>query len=70
MEVIVFLFANVVKICQFKAKDSEVKICSLCLGNNSNDFTINNMKKRVLKGNVQVFSVDYNSIATNNILDI
>ena len=70
MEVIVFLFANAVKICQFKAKDSEVKIYSLCLGNNSNDFTINNMKKRVLKGNVQVFSVDYNSIATNNILDI
>ena len=30
---------------QFKAKDSEVKPYLLCLGNISQDFTINNMKK-------------------------
>ena len=28
-----FLFVNAIKICQFKAKDSEIKIYSLCLGN-------------------------------------
>ena len=33
-----FLFVNATKICQFKAKDSEMKKCRLCLGNISGDF--------------------------------
>ena len=33
-------------------------------------FTIYNIKKTDLKGTVKVFSVDYNTIATNYILDI
>ena len=45
-----FLFLNAVKMCQFKAKDTEIKSYPLCLGNNSNDFTIDNIKKTLLKG--------------------
>ena len=65
-----FLFVNPTKINQFKAKDCEIKDCTLCLGNISKDFTINNMKKSGLKGVVKHFSVDFNPIDTNNILDI
>ena len=55
---------------QFKAKDSDIKPYPLCLGNISKVFSINSMKETGLKGNVDVFSVDYNTIDTNNILDI
>ena len=37
-----FLFANDVKVYQFKAKDSEIKPCPLCLGNISKDFIVGN----------------------------
>ena len=47
-----FLFVNVVKMYQFKAKDSEIKPYPLCLGNISKYFTIDNMKKTGLKGSV------------------
>ena len=57
-----FLFVNATKIYKFKAKDSEIKYSTLCLSNNSKDFTFNNMKK--------FFSVDFNSIYTNDILGI
>ena len=66
-----FLFVNATKIYQFKAKDSEIKDYTLCLGNISKDFTINNVKKKTgLKGIVNFFSVDFNPIDTNDILDI
>ena len=39
----------------FKAKDSEIRPYPLCLGNISNDFTIDNMKKTGLKGYAHVF---------------
>ena len=46
-----FLFVNAIKIYQFKAKDSEIKDYTLCLGNISKYFTINNLKKKTgLKG--------------------
>ena len=41
-----FLFVNATKIYQFKVKNSEIKDFTLCLGNLSKDFKINNMKKR------------------------
>ena len=44
-----FLFVNATKIYQFKEKDSEIKDCTLCLGNISKYFTINNMKKKKKK---------------------
>ena len=65
-----FLFVNATKVYQFKAKNSEIKDYALCLGNVSKGFTINNMKKTGLKGLVKWFSVDFNPIDNNNILDI
>ena len=41
-----FLFFNATKIYQSKAKDSEIKDYTLCLGNVSKDLTINKMKKQ------------------------
>ena len=42
----------------------------MCLGNISINFTVNTMKKTGLKRHVHTFSVDYNIIGTNDILDI
>ena len=64
------MFVNATIMYEFKAKDSEIKDDTLCLGNISKDFTINNMKKAGLKGSVKFFSVDFNPIDTNDILDI
>ena len=50
-----FLFVNTIKVNQFKAKDSETKNYTLCLGNISEDFTIDNMTKTRLKGVVKIF---------------
>ena len=44
-----FLFINASKIYQFKAKNSEIKPYSLCLGNISKKFTFDNMKKNRIK---------------------
>ena len=41
-----FLFVNATKTSQIKAKTSEIKPCSLCLGNILKDFTANNLKKK------------------------
>ena len=40
------LFVNATKIYPLKAKNSEIKVYALCLGNISKDFTINIMKKK------------------------
>ena len=65
-----FLFVNATNVNQFKAKKSEAKDFALCLDNISKYFTINNLKKTGLKGFVKFFSVDFNPIDTNDILDI
>ena len=65
-----FLFVNSTKIYQFKAKNSEISYYALCLGNIWKDFAINNMTKTGLKGVVKFFSVDFNPITNNDILDI
>ena len=65
-----FLFVNTKKVNQFKAKNSEIKDYEHCLDNSSKDFTINNIKKTGLKGVVKFFSVAFNLIDTNGILDI
>ena len=54
---------------KFRAKDSETAT-RLCLGNISTDFSVDNMKKTRLSGYVCDFSVDYNTIAVGDILDI
>ena len=66
-----FLFVYVTKVYLLKAKDSKIKDNSLCLGNVSKGLTINNLKKKTgLKGVVKCFSVDFNPIETNDILNI
>ena len=40
-----FLYANGVKINQFKAKDYEIKPHAFCLGNILKDFIVDNVKK-------------------------
>ena len=50
-----FFFLKPVKMYQFKAKDSKINPCPLCLSNVSKDFAIHNMKKTGLKGYVHAF---------------
>ena len=54
----------------FKAKDSEIVGTPLCLGNISKDFPVDHMKKTGLNGYVYAFSVEYDAIAVDDILDI
>ena len=65
-----YLFVNGTEITKFKANDSEIVPNSLCLGNISKDFSVDVMKKTGLNGYVYNFSVDYNAIAVDDILDI
>ena len=65
-----YLFVNGTEIIKFKAKDSEIATYSLCLGNISKDWSVDNMKKTGLKRYVYDFNVDYDDIATSGILDI
>ena len=65
-----YLFVNGTEIYKFKAKDSEILAVPLCLGNISKDFSADNMKKTGLNGYVYDFSVDYDAIAIDDILDI
>ena len=69
-EVKSYLFINGTEIHKFKAKDSEIVTTPLCLGNVSKDFSVDNMKKTGLNGYVYGFSVDYDTIAVDDILDI
>ena len=65
-----YLFVNGTEIHKFKAKDSEIVASPLCLGNISKDFSVDNMKKTGLSGYVYDFSVDYDAIEVDRILDI
>ena len=67
-----YLIVNGTEIRKFKAKKYEIKDgqTEICLGNISRDFSVNNMKKTGLYGNVRDFSIDFTSIAVNDILDI
>ena len=65
-----YLFVNGTKICKLKAKDFEIVASPLCLGNISNDWPTDNMKKTGLTGYVYGFSADYSSITVEDIKDI
>ena len=65
-----YLFVNGTEIHKFKVKDSEIVAGPLCLGNISKGFSVDNMKKTGLHGYVYDFSVDYDAIAVDDILDI
>ena len=65
-----YLFVTGTEIIKFKAKDVEIVARPLCLGNISKDFAVDNMKKTGLNGYFYDFSVDYDAIAVDDILDI
>ena len=58
------------EIYKFKAKDSEVFVGPICLGNISKDWSVDNMKKPGFTGYVYDFSVDYKTNAVDDIKDI
>ena len=55
---------------KFKAKDSEILVGPICLGNISKDWLVDNMKKTGFNCYVYDFSVDYYPIAVDDIKDI
>ena len=65
-----YLFVNGTEITKFKAKDSEIVANPLCLGKISKDWSVDNIRKTGLSGYVYDFSVDYDAIAVDDILDI
>ena len=64
------MFVYGTKIHKFEAKDSEIVATALCLGNVSKDWSKDYIKKTELNGYVYDFSVDYDAIAVDDILDI
>ena len=65
-----YLFVNGKEIHKFKAKDSEIVATPLCLGSISKGWSVDKMKKTGLNGFVYNFSVDYDTIAVDDILHI
>ena len=65
-----YLFVNGTEIIKFKAKDSEIVASLFCLGKISKEFSVDNMKKTGLNGYRYDFSVDYDAIVVDDILDI
>ena len=65
-----YLFVNGTEIHKSKAKNLEIVAIPLCLGNISKDFSEDNMKNTELNGYIYDFSVDYDTIAVDDILDI
>ena len=64
-----YLFVNCAEIYKFRAKYSESNAALLCLDYISKDFSVDNMKKTGLHGYVYDFSVDYDNIDVDEILD-
>ena len=65
-----YVFVNGTKTIKSKAKDSEIVTTPLYLENISKDWSIYNMKDTGLNGYVYDFSIDYDAIAVDDILDI
>ena len=65
-----YLFVNGTEIYIFKPNNSEIVPSLLCLGNNSKDWSVDNMKKTGYAGYVHDFSVDYDNIEVDTIKDI
>ena len=65
-----YSFVNGTETIKFKAKDSDIVANPLCLGNTSKDFSVDNMKKTGLNGYFYDFSVDYDAISVDDMVDI
>ena len=70
MEQILTYLLMVQKIIKLQANDSEIAATPLCLGNISEGFSLDNMKRAGLNGHVYDCSVDYDPIAVDDTLDI
>ena len=64
------MFVNGTEIYKFKAKDSKIVASPLCLGNISENWSTDNMKKKGFNGYVYDFSVDYDDTDVDDIKDI
>ena len=64
------MFVNDTEIIKFNAKDSEITLYQLCLGNILKDWSVDNMKKTGFNGYISDFSIDYDAISVSNILGI
>ena len=60
-----YLFVNDTKIYKFKAKDSQILVGPICLGNISKDWSVDNMKRTGFTGYAYDFSVDYEAVAVD-----
>ena len=67
-----YLLINGAEIYKLKAKDSEIVVALSCLRSSSNDWSVDNMKKKKtgFNGYVYNFSDDYDAAAADDILDI
>ena len=65
-----YLFVNGTEIYKFKAKESEISLGSICIGNISKDWSVDNMKRTGFTGYVYDFSVNYNDTVVDDIKDI
>ena len=65
-----YLFVNGAEIYKFKAKDSDILVGAICLGNISKDWSVENVKKTGLNGYVYDFRVDYDPISVDDMKDI
>ena len=64
-----YLFAHSTEIIKFRAKDSNIIATPLCLGNISEDWSVDNIKDTGLNGYNYDFNVDY-AISVDDIKDI
>ena len=65
-----YLLFNSTEIYKFKAKNSEIAASPLCLGNISNDWSTDDMKRTGFNGYVYDFGVDYDATDADDIKDI
>ena len=64
------MFVNGTESYKFKAKYSEIVATPLCLGKISKDWSVDDMRKTEFNSYVYDFSVDYDAIVVDDILDI
>ena len=65
-----YLLVNGIEIYKIKAKDCEILVVPICLGNISKDWSVDVMKRTGFTDYVYGFSVDYEAIAVVRILKV
>ena len=69
MEQIVIYLLMILKLLNSK-QDSKILTTPLCIGNISKELSLVNMKRTRFNGCIYDFSVDYDAIAVDDMLDI